>query len=42
MSNNTENTKIFRWGILGCGNVTELKSGPAYQKTAGFKIEAVM
>lgn len=42
MSNNTENTKIIRWGILGCGNVTELKSGPAYQKTAGFKIEAVM
>ena len=42
MSNNTENTKIIRWGILGCGNVTEIKSGPAYQKTAGFKIEAVM
>ncbi len=37
-----ENTKIIRWGILGCGNVTELKSGPAYQKTTGFKIEAVM
>lgn len=42
MSNNTENTKTIRWGILGCGNVTELKSGPAYQKTSGFKIEAVM
>ncbi len=42
MPSNTENTKIIRWGILGCGNVTELKSGPAYQKTAGFKIEAVM
>ena len=42
MANKTENTKIIRWGILGCGNVTELKSGPAYQKTAGFKIEAVM
>lgn len=41
MANNTEN-KTIRWGILGCGNVTELKSGPAYQKTAGFKIEAVM
>lgn len=38
----TDNTKTIRWGILGCGNVTELKSGPAYQKTAGFKIEAVM
>jgi len=42
MPNKTENTKIIRWGILGCGNVTELKSGPAYQKTLGFKIEAVM
>lgn len=42
MANNTENTKIIRWGILGCGNVTEVKSGPAYQKTTGFKIEAVM
>jgi 1,5-anhydro-D-fructose reductase (1,5-anhydro-D-mannitol-forming) len=42
MSNNIENSKIIRWGILGCGNVTEVKSGPAYQKTTGFKIEAVM
>ena len=42
MANNTENTNTIRWGILGCGDVTELKSGPAYQKTAGFKIEAVM
>jgi 1,5-anhydro-D-fructose reductase (1,5-anhydro-D-mannitol-forming) len=42
MANNTENAKIIRWGILGCGDVTELKSGPAYQKTPGFKIEAVM
>ena len=42
MANINENTKTIRWGILGCGNVTELKSGPAYQKTQGFKIEAVM
>ncbi len=42
MANNTENTKTICWGILGCGDVTELKSGPAYQKTEGFKIEAVM
>lgn len=42
MANNTENTKIVRWGILGCGDVTEVKSGPSYQKTTGFKIEAVM
>ncbi|MFT4928916.1 MAG: 1,5-anhydro-D-fructose reductase (1,5-anhydro-D-mannitol-forming) [Phenylobacterium sp.] len=33
---------LIRWGIIGCGNVTELKSGPAYQKTAGFELAAVM
>ena len=35
-------SKIIRWGIIGCGNVTEVKSGPAYQKTEGFEIVAVM
>ena len=35
-------TKIIRWGILGCGKVTEVKSGPAYQKTKGFEVVAVM
>lgn len=34
--------KIMRWGIIGCGDVTERKSGPAYQKTEGFEIKAVM
>ena len=34
--------KIYRWGIIGCGKVTEVKSGPAYQKTAGFELHAVM
>lgn len=34
--------KNIRWGILGCGNVTEVKSGPAYQKVNGFEITAVM
>ena len=37
-----ENQKIIRWGIIGCGDVTERKSGPAYQKTDGFEIKAVM
>lgn len=32
----------IRWGIIGCGNVTEVKSGPAYQQTAGFSVQAVM
>jgi predicted dehydrogenase len=32
----------IRWGIIGCGDVTEMKSGPAYQKTEGFVLKAVM
>lgn len=35
-------TKVYKWGIIGCGDVTELKSGPAFQKVAGFKLVAVM
>lgn len=41
------NTKKFgkdtiRWGIIGCGAVTEIKSGPAYQQTEGFELASVM
>lgn len=32
----------IRWGILGCGNVTELKSGPAFRKPPFSSIAAVM
>ena len=39
MDNQTRN---IRWGIIGCGDVTERKSGPAYQKTPGFELKAVM
>ncbi|QUM84868.1 MULTISPECIES: Gfo/Idh/MocA family protein [unclassified Moritella] len=42
MQSKNEMTLPIRWGIIGCGNVTELKSGPAYQKVAGFKLSAVM
>lgn len=31
-----------RWGIIGCGDVTEVKSGPALQKVAGSELVAVM
>ncbi len=31
-----------RWGIVGCGDVTEVKSGPAFQKAAGSELVAVM
>ncbi len=34
--------KLIKWGIIGCGDVTEIKSGPAYQLTEGFEITAVM
>ncbi len=32
----------INWGIIGCGNVTEKKSGPAFNKVAGSKLVAVM
>jgi predicted dehydrogenase len=35
------NTPIC-WGIIGCGNVTEVKSGPAFGKIAGSSLGAVM
>ena len=31
-----------RWGIIGCGDVTELKSGPGFQQAAGSELAAVM
>lgn len=31
-----------RWGIIGCGDVTEVKSGPAFQKVNNSKLVAVM
>ena len=31
-----------RWGILGCGEVTEVKSGPGFQKARGSALVAVM
>ncbi|TYA71989.1 Gfo/Idh/MocA family protein [Seonamhaeicola marinus] len=34
--------KIIKWGIIGCGNVTEIKSGPPYKLTQGFELVAVM
>ena len=34
--------KLIRWGIIGCGDVTEIKSGPAFQKSRGSELVAVM
>ena len=33
---------MTRWGIIGCGDVTEVKSGPALQKATGSALVAVM
>ncbi len=32
----------IRWGLLGCGDVAEVKSGPGFQKAAGSELVAVM
>lgn len=34
--------KKIRWGIIGCGDVTERKSGPAFSKVADSELVAVM
>ncbi len=34
--------KKIKWGIIGCGDVTEVKSGPPYQLIDGFELVAVM
>ncbi|MBR5480202.1 MAG: Gfo/Idh/MocA family oxidoreductase [Bacteroidaceae bacterium] len=36
------NEKEIRWGFIGCGEVTEKKSGPAFSKIEGSKVVAVM
>lgn len=36
------NHKPIRWGIIGCGDVCEIKSGPAFQKVEGSELVAVM
>jgi len=32
----------INWGIIGCGDVTEIKSGPAFNKVANSALVAVM
>jgi predicted dehydrogenase len=34
--------KLIKWGFIGCGEVTEKKSGPAFQEIEGSMVEAVM
>ena len=32
----------INWGIIGCGDVTEIKSGPAFNKVPNSALLAVM
>ena len=34
--------KLISWGFIGCGEVTEIKSGPVFNEVNGSHIEAVM
>ncbi|MBO6188811.1 MAG: Gfo/Idh/MocA family oxidoreductase [Prevotella sp.] len=34
--------KIIKWGFIGCGEVTEKKSGPAFSQMEGSSVVAVM
>jgi predicted dehydrogenase len=36
------NTETISWGIIGCGDVTEVKSGPAFNKVPNSRLSAVM
>ncbi|MES2696153.1 MAG: Gfo/Idh/MocA family oxidoreductase [Verrucomicrobiota bacterium] len=42
MSSPTSPRTVIRWGIIGCGDVTEVKSGPGLQKAHGSQLLAVM
>lgn len=42
MSSHSVTKLPLRWGIIGCGAVTEVKSGPAYQLEPRFSLEMVM
>lgn len=34
--------KLLKWGFIGCGEVTEIKSGPAFSEVEGSSVVAVM
>jgi predicted dehydrogenase len=36
------NEKQINWGIIGCGDVAEVKSGPAFQEVSNSNLVAVM
>ena len=36
------NVQVVRWGIIGCGDVTEVKSGPGFYQAERSRLVAVM
>lgn len=38
----SRNAAEIKWGIIGCGDVTEKKSGPAFNKASNSSLKAVM
>ena len=42
LDSKTNTIQKIRWGIIGCGNVTEIKSGPAFNKVPNSELVAVM
>jgi predicted dehydrogenase len=42
LKRNNKTMEEIRWGIIGCGDVTEVKSGPAFNKVPHSKLVAVM
>lgn len=41
-SKHNESPKTIKWGIIGCGDVTEVKSGPAFNRVENSELLAVM
>ena len=35
---NPATPKTIRWGIIGCGDVCEIKSGPGFQKASNSEL----
>jgi predicted dehydrogenase len=42
VSSHFSGRSVVRWCIIGCGDVTEVKSGPGFQKASGSQLVAVM
>ena len=42
LSDTMNDLKQIKWGFIGCGEVTEKKSGPAFNAVEGSQVVAVM